>query len=591
MRNLKNGLPDLPEDGSLPGPLFWEKFPNNPLPPQPTSVIDAAKFELAIKSVRSRMSLSQCAMADQVLSDLKLGADTLVDTSKVPNAIIGNKHMDPEAKVNCADQLATSVKDGIICGPFDKPPLEGFRSNPLFVVARNGKYRLILDLSSPPGESYNDAIDKDNVPSITMTSPREIADQLYEFGSTAYLSKADHKGAFKLVPVLLNLVRLQGFEFLGKFFVEPQLVFGSRSSPAIYDRLHEIFLLVAQLRSDVPSRYLHRTLDDFVAVTPDRDTNQRIVDAYVNLAREINLPLAPLDNPEKAFLVKQQGVILGVELDAKECRWRLPTDKVHRHRRMFEAVGQNALISTKTAERMLGMTQSVTSMLPVLKPLTFPLLEAVQRAQSADYISVSDSLRASAVRWLNIYHDLLQWRPISQPVIKAPLFSPFISITSIQDREGHHTGIAVSGAASGHLIWPECLTQQVFTRSTSSTAFPLLFLHTVGLLCAIWAAGPRIRDSHFTCLIDLPMLSTILRKGRDKKCRRTTIVIEAIFLSLVHLDAFPSFELRGTIPIASAPRMEMPAPVASWLRKMRPNFPLSQTVVEVLASQGIISPP
>ena len=117
--------------------------------------------------------------------------------------------MDPEATVNCADQLATSVKDGIICGPFDTPPLRDFRSNPLFTVARNGKYRLILDLSSPPGESFNDAIDKDNVPNITMTSPREIADQLYEFGHTAYLSKADHKGAFKLVPVLADLVRLQ----------------------------------------------------------------------------------------------------------------------------------------------------------------------------------------------------------------------------------------------------------------------------------------------------------------------------------------------------------------------------------------------
>ena len=87
---------------------------------------------------------------------------------------------------------------------------------------------------------------------------------------------------------------------MGKFFIETQLVFGSKSSPAIYDRLHEVFLLVARIRSGVDKRYLHRTLDDFVAIMPDKNTNEQIVQAYMELAKEIDLPLAPLDDPEKA---------------------------------------------------------------------------------------------------------------------------------------------------------------------------------------------------------------------------------------------------------------------------------------------------
>jgi len=590
IRNLKNGLPDIPEDGSDPGRSFWEAFPFHPIPAKPTSVIDADLFEAAIHTVRNRMTTTQRELAVQVISDLRFGADTLVDTSKVPSVIMGNNRMDHEAAINCADQLASSVKDGIICGPFDTPPMADFRSNLLFTVERNGKHRLILDLSSPEGESYNDAIDKDEVPNITMASPREIADKLHEFGSTAYLSKADHKGAFKLVPAKADLVRLQGFEFLGKFFVESQLVFGSRSSPAIYDRLHEVFLLVAQLRSNTSSYYLHRTLDDFVAVTPDRETNQRIVDAYISLAHEINLPLAPLDNPEKAFLVKQQGIILGVELDAKDCRWRLPADKVHRHRRIFEEIGANPHVSGKTVERLLGMTQSVTSMLPALKPLTYPLLKAVQEAKAAHSITVTKTLRACAVRWLLIYHDLLEWRPISHPMIRAPLISPFISVTTIRSSAGLHIGIAIQGAVAGQFIWPDYLTKQVFAKSPSTLAFPQLFLHTVGLLCALWKAGPSIRGSHFTCLIDSPLLTTILRKGRDKRCHRTTTVIEAIFLALVHLDALPSFEAGESSAASASPTWEIPPSVAHWLRKMRPCFPLSKSVVEALASESIISP-
>ena len=54
-------------------------------------------------------------------------------------------------------------------------------------------------------------------------------------------------------------------------------MFGIKFSPALYDRLHKIFLLVAQICSRVDKCYLHRTLDDFVTVTPNKHTNERIV--------------------------------------------------------------------------------------------------------------------------------------------------------------------------------------------------------------------------------------------------------------------------------------------------------------------------
>ena len=255
--------------------------------------------------------------------------------------------MKPSSVNNCADQLATMVKDRIISGPFIDPPVDGFRTNPLFVVERNNKTRTILDLSSPTGESYNEAIDVNRIPIISMSSPREIADLLVEYGPSAYFSKLDHKAAFKLVPVRTDIMALQGFQFLGRFFVESQLVFGSRSSPAIYDRLHEIFLLVAQLRAGIDARGLMRTLDDFVPVTPDKESNEKIVSAYVALANEISLPLAPLDNPEKAFLVKQQGVLLGIDLDARNSKWSLPLEKANRHRRVFQEADASQALAVR----------------------------------------------------------------------------------------------------------------------------------------------------------------------------------------------------------------------------------------------------
>ena len=62
-----------------------------------------------------------------------------------------------------------------------------------------------------------------------MASVRAIADSIVEWGGDAYLSKLDHKAAFKLVPVRKSIVKYQGFSLLGKYFVETQLVFGACS--------------------------------------------------------------------------------------------------------------------------------------------------------------------------------------------------------------------------------------------------------------------------------------------------------------------------------------------------------------------------
>ena len=165
---------------------------------------------------------------------------------------------------------------------------------------------------------------------------------------------------------------------------------------------------------------------------------------------------------------------------------------------------------------MLGMTQSITSMIPFLKPLTFPLLEAVQKAKKEGYAPVDKSLRLATVRWLNIYHDLLEWRAISLPSISAPLASPTIGIFEIKGKEGRHVGVAITGRAPRQIIWSDCLRRKVFCNLTIQIAFPQVFLLAVGLLCAVWLSSQHICDLHFTCYIDSLILAMILRKGRDK---------------------------------------------------------------------------
>ena len=118
-------------------------------------------------------------------------------------------------------------------------------------------------------------------------------------------------------------------------------------------------------------------LDDFVAATPDQLTNQLVTTAYMDLAEEISLPLSPLDDGDKVFILKQQGVILGDKLDSCDKQWRLPQEKVNCHRRTFHKIMGKDFIPCNISEQAPGMTQSATNMLPVQRPLTAVLLEAV----------------------------------------------------------------------------------------------------------------------------------------------------------------------------------------------------------------------
>ena len=58
----------------------------------------------------------------------------------------------------------------------------------------------------------------------------------------------------------------------------------------------------------------------------------------MDLASNIGLPLAPLDDPNKAFILKLCSIILEIELDAKISSLHIPSDKVHPYRHAFTEV-------------------------------------------------------------------------------------------------------------------------------------------------------------------------------------------------------------------------------------------------------------
>jgi len=89
------------------------------------------------------------------------------------------------------------------------------------------------------------------------------------------MSKIDMKDAFKLVPAATKDLRLQGFHWLGPYFVETQQIFGAATSVASFDQMAGTILLITIYNSQIPRQLVHRTLDDVACAAPPTQTGAR----------------------------------------------------------------------------------------------------------------------------------------------------------------------------------------------------------------------------------------------------------------------------------------------------------------------------
>ena len=174
------------------------------------------------------------------------------------------------------------------------------------------------------------------------------------------------------------------------------------------------------------------------------------------------------------------------------------------------------------------------------------------------------------------------------PVDRAPLTGPAIGVFPILDEQGHHIGVILHGPSPTHIFWPTSFQEKVFSPTGLKLAFPHIFLLTLGLLCAVTTYATTIRSTDFTCFMDSALLSMILRKGRDKRCWRTSGLIKAIFMTLIHLSAQPSFIITNKPPLQGVTTVNIPTPVLDWLRHMRRSP--AEAIAKALVTSNIITP-
>ena len=96
-----------------------------------------------------------------------------------------------------------------------------------------GKWRLIIDLSSPAGSSVNDGISSE-WSSISYVSIDFLLSLVLEAGKGSTLVKADIKEAYRMLPIHPEDQGMLGIQWEGEFYTDKALPFGLRPAPKIF---------------------------------------------------------------------------------------------------------------------------------------------------------------------------------------------------------------------------------------------------------------------------------------------------------------------------------------------------------------------
>jgi hypothetical protein len=365
-------VPVLTDYRTPPGEHFWSKFPFNPLSTVPKSKVWAPELENALHKVKMDLTAQQLARGLKVVKNIKEGAPAfqikVLPPTDIPNSetcFVHGKYL--------TDTLATWVKNEIVAGPFITPPCPGFRANSVAVIKKGAKVRPIINMSEPKGSSFNHNVNEKAVEKVWMATGQSFSYTFKEAGKDCIFSKFDLKDAFKNIPAKVEDRKYQGFKWLGRYFLETQMIFGASPSVSNFDQLSNTLVEIVVASEGIPRRLVNRTLDDISIVSP-KDSNFAMVfgTAFKELCKKTNVLLAEnCPKNEKAFELQKKGIVLGIGFNSASQEWFLTRKKSEKIRLQIQATCGKGYSNLKDWQKTMGQVNNLALMAPFLKFFKF----------------------------------------------------------------------------------------------------------------------------------------------------------------------------------------------------------------------------
>ena len=375
-------------------------------------------------------------LATKVLNYATFGAPTGINPKHMPPIDVGGTGFikDQQVGEQLADVFCTMLKSKFLAGPYPAPPLFNMRLNKMFPLVQETKVRPIINLSWPPGESFNDNVPVNSLRKVKMCTAPYISDLIRKCAGKAIMYKYDHISAYKCVPATIDELKYQGFRFLGKTFIELRQIFGSKPAVSHYDDLHLIMVVLSlkNMKSYLDPKFLARILDDLVHVGTSKNVLKEFHQIYTTIASRIGVGLAP-STGSKAYVEVDSGIALGIVFNSKEMTWGLPSDKQHRYITNIRRLLDQTQVSETELQEITGTLNYIMQLAPILKNIRHHIFAEQRRARNAtnNKIILSKGARHQLLIWITVIKEATAF-----PLPKRDIFPPLAILSILSDAAG-----------------------------------------------------------------------------------------------------------------------------------------------------------
>ena len=199
---------------------------------------------------------------------------------------------------------------------------------------------MIVDLSSPSGQSVNDG--------VKYASVDQAVSIIQHLGRGTQLVKVDIKDAYRIIPVLPSEYHLLGISWEWETFIDRALPFGLRSAPKIFSAFADF---LAWVLNHEGFRHLLHYLDDFLLLgSPNSEEGATSLRILLELFRTLHIPVAAHKTEGPACIIE----FLGILIDTLAFKLRLPSEKLARLRDLLQHWSEKRSCTRQDLQSLLG---------------------------------------------------------------------------------------------------------------------------------------------------------------------------------------------------------------------------------------------
>ncbi len=286
-------------------------------------------------------------------------------------------------------------------------PLIHCHISPFGVIPKRskpGKWRLIVDLSSPSNASVNDGISRDMC-SVTYTTIDRIANHILELGRGALMAKADIKQAYRIIPVHPEDRHLLAVQWDNTVMLDKVLPFGLRSAPLIFTAVADGLQWIMLKRGvSMVTHYL----DDYITLGPPESSEcEQNLAEIIKTCEYTGTPL----EAEKCEGPTPVLTFLGMELDSLLMEVRLPQDKLIRLKQLLADWSCRKAGKKRDLLSLIGYLQHASKAVRQGRSFLRRLINLSMTAKQLDRMLRLNRSARSDIQWWRAFAD--QWNGTS----------------------------------------------------------------------------------------------------------------------------------------------------------------------------------